>query len=87
VDIAKKPSKLMKYSHHGIGMASDLAKVLTMPNDPKTRFKGKLSTRKRCVWADPLSLPEVKHVGKALGCTINDVLISCVTGALRGYSD
>lgn len=85
VDIAKKPSKLMKYSHHGIGMASDLARVLTMPNDPKTKFKGRLSTRKRCVWADPLSLPEVKHVGKALGCTINDVLISCVTGALRGY--
>ena len=22
---------------------------------------------------------------KALGCTINDVLVSCVTGALRGY--
>lgn len=85
VDIAKKPSKLMKYSHHGIGMASDLARVLTMPNDPKTKFKGRLSTRKRCVWADSISLSEVKHVGKALGCTINDVLISCVTGALRGY--
>ena len=85
VDIAKKPSKLVKYSNHGLGMAGDLARVLTMPNDPKTSFKGKLTSRKRCVWADPLSLSEVKHVGKALGCTINDVLVSCVTGALRGY--
>lgn len=85
VDIARKPSKLVKYSNHGIGMASDLARVLTMPNDPRTKFKGKLTTRKRCVWADPISLSEVKHVGKALGCTINDVLVSCVAGALRGY--
>ena len=53
-----------QYSNHGLGMAGDLAQVLTMPNDPKTSFKGKLTSRKRCVWADPLSLSEVKHVGK-----------------------
>jgi len=24
-------------------------------------------------------------VGKALGCSVNDVLLSCAAGAIRGY--
>jgi WS/DGAT/MGAT family acyltransferase len=32
-----------------------------------------------------LPLPEVKAVSHALGCTINDMLLSCVAGALRRY--
>jgi WS/DGAT/MGAT family acyltransferase len=27
----------------------------------------------------------VKTLGKALGCTVNDVLLACASGALRGY--
>src|SRR6185369_11401941 len=34
---------------------------------------------------DPLSLSEVKTIGRALGASVNDVLLSCVAGALRGY--
>jgi WS/DGAT/MGAT family acyltransferase len=40
---------------------------------------------KRVAWADPLPLPEVKAVGKALDASVNDVLLSCVAGALREY--
>jgi WS/DGAT/MGAT family acyltransferase len=36
-------------------------------------------------WAEPLPLDEVKAVSKAFGCTVNDVLIAAVTGALRQY--
>jgi WS/DGAT/MGAT family acyltransferase len=32
-----------------------------------------------------LPLDEVKTLGKALGCTVNDVLLACASGALRGY--
>ncbi|MFC1777730.1 WS/DGAT domain-containing protein, partial [Pseudomonadota bacterium] len=56
-----------------------------LENDPVTRFKGRLSTRKRVAWAEPLDLNEVKAVSKAFGCTVNDVLIAAVTGALRQY--
>jgi WS/DGAT/MGAT family acyltransferase len=41
--------------------------------------------RKRVAWADPLPLHEVKALGKALGCTVNDILIAAITGALRTY--
>jgi diacylglycerol O-acyltransferase len=49
------------------------------------RFKGALGTLKTVAWADPLPLDEVKAVGKALGCSINDVLLSMAAGALRDY--
>ncbi len=56
-----------------------------MPEDSWTRFKGKPSGNKRVAWTDPIPLQEVKAVGKALGSTINDVLLSSVAGALRQY--
>ena len=32
-----------------------------------------------------MKLPEVKAVSRALGCSINDVLLSCAAGAMRRY--
>jgi diacylglycerol O-acyltransferase len=69
----------------GMDLASEVAKLMLMGRDAATRFKGKLGVRKRVAWADPLPLEEVKAVGKALGCSINDVLLSMAAGALRDY--
>ena len=40
---------------------------------------------KRVAWAEPLDLEEVKAVGRACDCTVNDVLMAAAAGALRGY--
>jgi len=56
-----------------------------MGQDSSTRFKGTPGVAKRVAWAEPLSLPEVKAIGKALGASVNDVLLACVSGALRSY--
>jgi WS/DGAT/MGAT family acyltransferase len=69
----------------GFDFAAEVAKIVTMPRDSQTRFKGALGARKRAAWAEPLSLADVKAVGKAFGCSINDVLLSMATGALRDY--
>jgi WS/DGAT/MGAT family acyltransferase len=69
----------------GADFAAEFAKIVLMGRDATTRFKGKLGERKVVAWADPLPLDEVKAVGKALGCSINDVLLSMATGALRDY--
>jgi diacylglycerol O-acyltransferase / wax synthase len=53
--------------------------------DPKTPFKGPLGVPKLVAWSDPLQLAEVKSVGRALGGTINDVLVAATTGGLRRY--
>jgi WS/DGAT/MGAT family acyltransferase len=85
VDIVRHPGETFGYARQGLGLLSEAAKFTLMPDDPVTRFRGKLSVAKRVAWAEPLSLREVKTIGKALGCSINDVLLSCVTGALRAY--
>lgn len=80
----------------GLGVSMDAAKVMMqlvkdgaalalMPDDSKTRLKGKPGGSKKVAWCDPIPLDEVKAVGKALNCSINDVLLSCVAGALGEY--
>jgi diacylglycerol O-acyltransferase / wax synthase len=50
-------------------------------------FRGPLGRRKIAVWSDPIPLDKVKFVGRQLGGTVNDVLLSTVAGALRIYMD
>jgi WS/DGAT/MGAT family acyltransferase len=66
-------------------VASDAAALALMPDDSATRLKGQPGTTKRVAWCDPIPLEEVKAVGKALDCSINDVLLSCVAGAIGAY--
>ncbi len=64
---------------------SDAAALAMMPDDSKTRLKGKPGRTKRVAWCEPIPLDEVKSVSKALNCSINDVLLSCVAGAIGEY--
>jgi diacylglycerol O-acyltransferase len=66
-------------------VVSDLAALALMPDDSPTRLKGSPGTSKRVAWCPPIPLEEVKAVGKALNCSINDVLLSCVAGAIGEY--
>jgi len=79
------PGKMLEYTSTGLSATQDLVRLAAMPADPRTLFKGQQSSAKRIAWSDSLPLSEVKQVGKALDCSINDVLLSCVAGALRGY--
>jgi WS/DGAT/MGAT family acyltransferase len=85
VEIVRHPYETIGYARQGAALASEAAKLALMPNDPQTRFKGQPGVAKCVAWAEPLSLMEVKAVGKVLGCSINDVLLSSVAGALRDY--
>ena len=75
VDMAKVMLQVLK----------DSAALALMPNDSPTRLKGKPGGSKKVAWCQPIPLDEVKAVGKALNCSINDVLLSCVAGALGEY--
>ena len=66
-------------------MVSDAAALALMPDDSPTRLKGQPGQAKRVAWCPPIPLEEVKAIGKALNCSINDVLLSCVAGAIGGY--
>ena len=75
----------MDLARMGGQLASDLAALALMPDDSTTRLKGQPGGTKRVAWCEPLPLDEVKAIGKALNCSINDVLLSCVAGAIGSY--
>jgi diacylglycerol O-acyltransferase / wax synthase len=85
VELARNPMQAAKLVRDGVGVAGELAWLLLMPTDTPTRFKGVPAGSKRVAWCEPLILPEVKAVAHALGCSINDILLSCVAGAMRRY--
>lgn len=64
---------------------SDLSALALMPDDSATRLKGTPGKVKRVSWCAPIPLDEVKAVGKALNCSVNDVLLACVAGAIGNY--
>lgn len=75
-------SELARMAYQLVRDASALA---LMPDDSPTRLKGIPGTAKRVAWCQPIPLEEVKAIGKALNCSINDVLLSCVAGAIGAY--
>jgi diacylglycerol O-acyltransferase / wax synthase len=62
-----------------------LGRLVLLPPDPPTPFKGELGRRKRAAWSKPVPLEDFKAIGKAYGATVNDVLVATATGALRRY--
>jgi WS/DGAT/MGAT family acyltransferase len=66
-------------------VATDAAALALMPDDSPTRLKGRAGTRKKVAWCDPVPLEDVRAIGKAFNCSINDVLLSCVAGAIGQY--
>jgi diacylglycerol O-acyltransferase len=75
----------MEMARMGYQAVSDVAAFALMPDDSPTRLKGKPGARKTVAWDDSLALDEVKAVGKALGASINDVLLACAAGAIGQY--
>ena len=83
--LVKEPHLAQDYASGAGEILAELATALLLEDDPPSRFKGDIGVRKKVALAAPIPLEEVKAVGKALGCTVNDVLIAVMTGALHRY--
>ncbi len=69
----------------GANLAGALGQLLFGSADFASVFRGPTSIEKQAAWSPALSLEQVKLIGKTYGSTVNDVLLSIVTGALRQY--
>jgi diacylglycerol O-acyltransferase / wax synthase len=83
--VMSEPELGSDYAHIGAQVIKDALKIALMSDDSPTRFKGTPGTAKCVAWNKPLPLAEVKAVARALNASINDVLLSCVAGAMRRY--
>jgi WS/DGAT/MGAT family acyltransferase len=79
------PGRLGDLARVGATGAFRLGRMVMLPPDPPTAFKGTLGRRKRAAWSKPVPLEDFKAIGKTFGATVNDVLVATATGALRRY--
>ncbi len=79
------PLSVLDYARSGAGLLYQAGVIAAMAPDAATRLKGELGVMKRVAWAAPLALSEVKAVAGVLACSVNDVLVAGIAGALRGY--
>jgi len=86
-DLASHPDRVLEVARLGAHGAYRLGRLVVLPPDPTTVFKGKLGRRKLAAWSEPLPLEDFKAIGKAHGATVNDVLVAAATGALRRYME
>jgi diacylglycerol O-acyltransferase len=85
MEMYRDPTLAAMLAKEGGEIARELLQALSLPDDPPSLLRGKLGVRKRVAWAEPLDLEEVKAVGRACDCTVNDVLMAAASGALRDY--
>lgn len=81
----QNPSLATLLAKEGSDIALELVHALSLSDDPPSLLRGRIGVSKRVAWATPLQLEEVKAVGRACGCTVNDVLMAAAAGALRSY--
>jgi diacylglycerol O-acyltransferase len=88
VEALSQPQQLlgsMEMARVGYQVIGDVAALALMNDDSPTRLKGLPAGDKRVAWNEPLPLDAVKTISKGLNCSINDVLLSCVAGAIGQY--
>jgi len=85
---ALHPLETPALARDAAGIAGEVARIgVLLPDDPPTRLKRELSGARRVAWAEPLALEEVRTIGHLLGCTVNDVLVATLAGALGRHLD
>jgi WS/DGAT/MGAT family acyltransferase len=85
MEVMQAPTLAGVLAKEGGEIARELVHALSLPDDPPSMLRGRLGVSKRVAWAEPLKLEEVKAVGRACDCTVNDVLMAAAAGALREY--
>jgi diacylglycerol O-acyltransferase / wax synthase len=86
-ELITNPGRVVDIARTGAQGAYRLGRLVLLPPDPPTVFKGGLGRSKRAAWSEPVPLDDFKAIGRAFGATVNDVLVATATGALRRYME
>ncbi|MFW5825602.1 MAG: WSD1 family O-acyltransferase [Marinobacter sp.] len=61
----------------------EMTGMVTEPEDTRSTLKRPLLGRRHCRWSQAVPVPRFLSVARRSGCSINDVLLSCVAAAMR----
>jgi diacylglycerol O-acyltransferase / wax synthase len=85
VETLRHPRHAAELAAGAADVARALAKALVTPSDPNGPLRGELHAGQRVAWCSPVSLADVRRIARAHDATVNDVLVSAVSGGLRRW--
>jgi diacylglycerol O-acyltransferase / wax synthase len=83
--LLRHPDRFVRSGGEVANHLGSLVRLLLLPPDPSTSFKGRLGKRKKLIWSHPFDLDDFKAMGRATGTTVNDILMAALAGSLRRY--
>ena len=86
--VARRPAggrDLATLARTAVGAAGTLARLTLLDPDRVTSLRGELTLLKRVAWSEPVPLAAVKNVARSTGTTVNDVVVSCIAGAIGAH--
>lgn len=87
IQTLSKPSRLLELARQGTLGAVTAARLILKTPDPATIFKGPLGVEKSAAWSRAIPLEEIMRLKNATKTTVNDVLLTAMTGGLRRYME
>ncbi len=70
--------------HRSLNDLSSVTK-LAMTSTDDTVWSGKPGAQKALAWSQPVPIEDIKAMGRALGATLNDVLLASISAGLERY--
>ncbi len=87
-----KPSFSLKLAHSFFNLfrvmwqgVSSIKQLVFSRSDQKSLLTNKIGVIKKVTWTQPMDLDEIKNIAKNAGATVNDIMVTIVSGALHRY--
>ncbi len=80
-----RPAHVLEMVDRTAAEGRALAKLLFTPADVHSALRGDLGVPRSLAWTSQLDLASVKAIAHAQGATVNDILLTAVSGALRSH--
>jgi WS/DGAT/MGAT family acyltransferase len=80
-----QPDRVKPYIEAGTDSAVILGKFMLLEPDHDTVLRGILGVQKRVTWSRGVHLSDIAVIRRKLGGTVNDVLLTAISGGLRQY--
>lgn len=83
--LVARPGRILDLARTAVADTEALAQLTVMPADRQTALRGVAGVRKSVTWSPPVPLDSLRDAAHLTGTTVNDVLLSAVSGALRAH--
>lgn len=86
IGTVRHPSRLLSLGSTAVHDAARLAHVADLPVKSETSvLNTEVGVSKLATWSEPIPLVDIKAIGRAAGCTVNDVVLAAIGGAFHSY--